>query len=74
MILENDERVRFAAYCQAVADNCDEMANQFENLRPRAPVWESLQKRQRTKAVAYSIVAIDLMCCETETVESTESP
>ena len=74
MILENDERVRFAAYCQSVADNCDAMANQFENMRPRSPVWESLQKRQRTKAAAYSIVAIDLMCCETETVESTESP
>jgi hypothetical protein len=67
MILESDERIRFAAYCQSVADNCNAIANQFENM-PRTPVWETLQKRQRTKAVAYSIVAIDLMCCKTETV------
>jgi len=65
MILENDERIRFATYCQVQADSLARITEQIDKMGG-GPAMEVLKKRQRQKAAAYSIVAMDLMLCETE--------
>jgi hypothetical protein len=67
MFLENEERLRFAAYCQQQSDDCKRLADQIDEIGDNS-VMLILKKRQLTKAAAYGIVAVDLMMAETETV------
>ncbi len=67
MILDNEERIRFATYCQEQADSLARITEQIDKLGG-GPAMETLKRRNQQKAAAYSIVAMDLMCCAPDSV------
>ena len=58
-LLTTTERLRFVEYCKSQAESCRLMAEQMGKLGAH-PAAEELMKREKAKAAAYSIVAIDL--------------
>ena len=66
IILTEQERDRFAAYCRQEAENHDKMSKQMEKLGglPAGP------KRERHKAIAFLLVAheVDPDSYETQTI------
>jgi len=59
VILDIRERLRFMEYCKQQAESAREIADQMEKMMSHA-ISDTLAKRERQKAAAYSIVAMDL--------------
>ena len=55
-LLEPAERQRFVRYCRENSDSCDAMAKQLESM----PHMDAVARHNRTRAMAYAIVANDL--------------
>ena len=69
MILDDHERLRFIRYCKSEAESSKAMALQMEKLSGHGVGIAELTKRERSKAAAYTIVAMDLSSMSTvETV------
>jgi hypothetical protein len=66
MLLTDEERLKFVVYCRDAANSADAISRQFEAMN--ATVYAELAKREKYKAIAYSIVAQDLEICESFTV------
>jgi hypothetical protein len=63
-LLETDERQRFVRYCREQAQDCDTMAKQLDAM----PHLEAVARHNRTRAMAYAIVANDLASVEDVTI------
>ena len=66
MLLTDEERLKFVVYCRDAAHSADAISKQFAAMC--APMYAEMAKREKHKAVAYSIVAQDLELCESFTV------
>ena len=62
LLLTDDEKEKFAAYCDQVAETSKGLIEQFEwqNEQLPDPVITALAKREKNNMVAFLIVAIDL--------------
>lgn len=65
-LLDPVERQRFVRYCRESAESCDGMAKQLDAM----PHLEVVARLNRTKAMAYTIVANDLDAVEDLQVSS----
>lgn len=72
MLLKADERRKFAEYCRQQADTCRKMAEQLLKL-PHGPT-EAMAKRERIKAAAFEVIAMDLESVEEYTVTDHTEP
>ena len=66
MLLTNQERGKFALYCDNCAETAKGMAGQMEKLS--GPVMVELVKRENLKVAAFSIVAAELRSAESMTL------
>lgn len=57
MLLNDKQRLEFAAFCRQNAETSRIMA---ENMEKVPGVGDQLAQRERAKAAAYTIVALDL--------------
>ena len=69
-LLETDERQRFVRYCREQAQSCDAIAGQLATM----PHLEAVARLNRTKAMAYTIVANDLESVEDVEIASPGGP
>lgn len=60
--MTNEERLRFIAYCRQSAVTADLLAKELDTLSPFTA------RRERTKAMSYSIVASDLEAAECQSI------
>ena len=60
--MTDEERLRFIAYCRQSAITSDLLAQQLDTLSPFTA------RRERVKAMAYSIVAGDLEAVECQSI------
>ena len=56
-MLERDDRIRFGLWCKGQAKTCSQMAEQIEKLG----AIPALANRERQKAIAFEIVAAELL-------------
>lgn len=59
MLLDAHERLKFMEYCKENAESCRAMASQIEKLMAHGAA-DQMARRERQKAAAYSIVALEL--------------
>lgn len=65
MILSNEEKDKFVAYCKTQIDSLTEIIKQLEKL----PVYVTeVAKAKKVELLAYSIVYKDLIKLETVTI------
>lgn len=65
MILDTRERLKFMEYCKSQADSCKAIAEQLEKNCAHV-LGDQVGKRERSKAAAYCIVAMELAAVEEE--------
>lgn len=63
-LLEPEERRRFSRYCRENSESCDALAKQLDVM----PHLQAVAKHNRTRAIAYAIVANDLDAVEDVTL------
>jgi hypothetical protein len=56
VLLDPHERLRFMDYCCRQAESCRLIAEQFEKVGG----FDAIARRERSKAAAYALVAMDL--------------
>ena len=65
-LLSTAERQRFVRYCRENAESCDAIA---KVIAESSPQLAAVAKHNRTRAMAYAIVASDLEAVEDVTIQ-----
>ena len=68
ILLSKEERDKFAAWCEMEAASDDAMATQLTKMMGMKNVEDLIAKRMKQRAMAYSIVALELRKIEDMTL------
>ena len=68
ILLSKEERDKFAAWCEMEATSDDAMATQLTKMMGMKNVEDLIAKRMKQRAMAYSIVALELRKIEDMTL------